>query len=97
MSPLVKNGGIQTLSDEERELLAKQIEQDLLKMYGSPILNLNQLQRALNYRSIAAVKQAIQRETIPVFIFDLPNRRGRFAFVKDVGKFLAEQAFKKED
>ncbi|MCG9770908.1 hypothetical protein L1D59_20120 [Pseudoalteromonas piscicida] len=85
------------MSDEERELLAKQIEQDLLHLYGSPILNLNQLQRALNYRSLAAVKQAIQRQTLPVPVFDLPNRRGRYAYVKDVGTFLAEQAFKKED
>ena len=85
------------MCDEERELLATQIEQDLLNLYGSPILNTSQLQRALNYRSTAAVKQAIQRQTLPVPIFRLPNRRGWFAFVKDVGVFLAAQAFKKED
>jgi len=80
------------LSDQERELLAMQLEQDLLKLYGSPILTIEQLQRALNYRSVAAVKQAIQRQSLPLHIFELPNRRGRFALVKDVCEFLAEQA-----
>jgi hypothetical protein len=83
------------VSDEERELLAKQIEQDLLQLFGTPILNLNQLQRALNYRSVAAIKQSILRGTMPVKVFELPNRRGRFALAKDVSHFLAEQAHKK--
>ncbi|MCP1338177.1 hypothetical protein NJR55_01100 [Idiomarina sp. M1R2S28] len=85
------------MSDEEREFLAMQLEQDLLKLYGSPILTIEQLQRALNYRSVAAVKQAIQRQTLPVHIFELPNRRGRFALVRDVCKFLASQACARED
>lgn len=85
------------MSEAERALLAKQLEQDLLQLFGSPILNINQLQRALNYRSIAAVKQAMQRQTLPIRVFELPNRRGKFALVKDVSDFLANQAFNKED
>jgi hypothetical protein len=85
------------LSDQERELLAMQLEQDLLKLYGSPILTIEQLQRALNYRSVAAVKQAIQRQSLPLHIFELPNRRGRFALVKDVCEFLATQACAREE
>lgn len=85
------------MSEEERELLAKQLEQDLLRLYGSPILTIEQLQRALNYRSVAAIKQAIQRQTLPVHIFELPNRRGRYALVKDVCEYLAGQARAEED
>jgi hypothetical protein len=81
------------LSDEEREALAKQIEQDLLQLFGTPVLNLNQLQRALNYRSVAAVKQSILRKTMPIRVFELPSRRGKFALAKDVSQLLAKQAF----
>jgi len=41
MLPLVSNGEIQLLSDEERELLAKEIEHDLLLLFGTPMLNLS--------------------------------------------------------
>jgi hypothetical protein len=85
------------LSDEERELLAQKIEQDLLLLFGTPMLNLNQLQRALNYRSIAAIKQSLIRGTCPVSVFDLPNRRGKFALAKDVSLFMAQQAFNKKE
>lgn len=81
------------MSNEEKQLLAKQLEADLLQLFGSPILNLHQLQRALNYPTVIAVKQAISRKTIAVRVFELPNRRGRFALAKDVAHFLAEQAF----
>ena len=86
-----------TLSDQEQELLAMQLEEDLLKLYGSPILTIEQLQRALNYRSVAAVKQAIHRHSFPLHIFEFPNRRGRFALVKDVCEFLAKQACAREE
>lgn len=84
------------MSEEERLRLAADLEGDLLRLYETPILNLSQLQKALNYKSVAAVKQAIQRKTFPVDIFTLPNRRNHFALAKDVAFFLAEQAFNKE-
>lgn len=86
-----------TLTEKEKQELAKQIEADLLKLYDSPILNLGQLQRALNYRSVAAVKQAINRNTFPVSTFVMPNRRNRFALAKDVAAFLANQAFNRPE
>ena len=85
------------MSESEKQELAKQLEADLLKLYDSPILNLQQLQRALNFRSVAAVKQAIVRDTFPVATFLMPNRRNRFALAKDVAVFLAEQAFNREE
>ena len=56
----------------------------LLQLFGTPLLNLSQLQRALNYRSVAAIKQ---RETMPVRLFELPNRRGKFALAKNAASF----------
>ena len=85
------------MSELEKQLLAKQLEVDLLKLYESPILNLQQLQRALNFRSVAAVKQAIIRDSFPVATFLMANRRNRFALAKDVAIFLAEQAFKDKE
>ena len=76
---------------------ARLLEVDLLKLYESPILTLNQLRKALNYSSVAAVKQSIYRKTLPVSTFELPNRRGKFVFAKDVALFLAQQAFSKKE
>lgn len=85
------------LSESEKQMLAEQLHQDLLTLYGSPVLTLKDVQKALNYRSVAAVKQAIIRHTLPVHTFLMPNRRDRFALAIDVAKFLAEQAFKREN
>lgn len=80
------------MSNEEKELLQQKIEQDLLSLFGTPMLNLNQLQRAMNYRSIAAMKQSMSRGTFPVAVFELPNRRGKFALTSEIAKYLAEKA-----
>ncbi|GAA5134760.1 hypothetical protein [Thalassotalea piscium] len=84
------------MSETEKQELAKALEADLLKLHGSSILTLKQLHRALNYRSVDAVKQAILRGVFPVHTFEMPHRRGKFALIKDVAQFLAEQAFNEE-
>jgi hypothetical protein len=86
-----------TLKITEKQILARQLEADLLKLYDTPMLNLNQLMRALNYSSVDAVKKAIKRGTFPVSTFMLPHRRNRYALAKYVAVYLAEQAFKKEE
>lgn len=80
------------MSDEEVERLAKQLEADLLSLYGSPLLSGEQLQRAMGYRTVDALRQAILRKTIPVKVFKLSNRRGQYALTKDVANWLANQA-----
>ena len=80
------------MSDDEVEELAKKLEQDLLKMYGSPILKGAELQKALGYSSIYALRQAVVRKTIPVKTFTVANRRGTHALVKDIARWLAEKA-----
>lgn len=80
------------MTDEERKRLNKEIEQTLLEMFGAPILNLQQLAKALNYSSTAAIRQAILRKTFPIAHFKLHGRRGHFVLVTDVAAYLAGQA-----
>jgi hypothetical protein len=74
--------------------LAAHLEKDLLALYGSPILTTEDLQMALGYRSIYALRQAIVRKTIPVKVFTLPNRRNKYALVKDIAFVLAKNSLK---
>jgi hypothetical protein len=70
--------------------LAQELEKDLLNLYG-PILTGDSLRKALGYRSMDALRQAVARKTVPVLIFSLENRRGKFALAKDVATWLATQ------
>lgn len=80
------------MSEDEVRMLAKQLEADLLKLYGSPMISGEQLQRAMGYKTTNALRQAILRKTMPIHVFKVQKRRGQFALVKDVAKWLAEQA-----
>jgi len=72
------------------ETLIKELEADLLELYG-PLLHGRDLCRVLGYPSLEAMRQAVLRDTLPVHIFPIKNRRGKFALAKDVAKWLAEQ------
>jgi hypothetical protein len=80
------------MSEEALNELREKLEADLLKLYGSPILNLEQLHKALNYRSVATMRQALLRGTLPIPIFSQPNRRGYFALVAEVARYMAQCA-----
>lgn len=71
-------------------MLTNAIEDDLFSRYG-PLLSDDALRMALGYRSIDAFRQALVRKTVPVPVFSLENRRGKFALVKDVANWLALQ------
>ena len=75
-----------------RKDLRKSLENDLLRLYG-PILTGDALWRSLGYTSKEAFRQALSRGTVPVHIFSIQNRRGKFALAKDVAQFLTEQRF----
>jgi hypothetical protein len=77
--------------------LAEHLEKDLLALYGTPILTTEDLQKALGYRSIHALRQAIVRKTVPVKVFTLPNRRNKYALVKDVAYVLAKNSLNEEE
>lgn len=74
--------------DAFAEELEKRLERE-----GGPMLSGDNLRRALGFRSMEALRQAISRGTVPVPVFPLKNRRGKFAFASDVARWLAEQRF----
>lgn len=84
-------GGMSTKEKLINELAAS-LESDLFNRFG-PIMGGEDLQKALGYVSKAALQQSMVRNTVPVPIFDIENRRGKFALVKDVAQHLAEQRY----
>lgn len=70
--------------------LAKMLEKDMLERHGPMIAN-DDLREALGYTTMDAFRQALARNIVPVPVFGLPNRRGKYALVKDVAGWLAEQ------
>ena len=45
----------------------------------------------MSYRSTDAFRKALTRKTVPIPVFSVENRRGKYALVKDVAKWLVEQ------
>lgn len=72
------------------EPLATLLERELTHRYG-PLVSNDDLRMVLGYPSKEAFRQAISRKTIPIPIFDIENRKGKFALVKDVAAWLASQ------
>jgi hypothetical protein len=56
-----------------------------------PLVSNEELREALGYSTMDAFRQALARRTVPVPVFSLPNRRGKYALVKDVADWLATQ------
>lgn len=70
--------------------LTLQLTEDLSRLYG-PVLTGAALQKALGYRSGDAFRQAVCRNSVPVPLFSIANRRGKFALAKEVASWLAQQ------
>lgn len=70
------------LAQERRE-----IERELTFHFG-PLIGYENLPRALGYRSSHALRQAEARGTLPVKIFKVPGRRGKFAFAMDIADWM---------
>lgn len=70
--------------------LAATLERNLMDKYGPMVAN-DALRVALGYPSMDAFRQALVRKTVPVPVFTLEKRRGKFALVKDVAQWLAHQ------
>ena len=69
---------------------AEMIERDLFDRYG-PLIMDDALRTALGYKSTEAFRQALTRKTVPIPVFSVENRRGKYALVKDVAIWLANQ------
>lgn len=72
-----------SLSISQSQLIA-----DMERQYG-PLLGGTALYRALGLPSAAAFRQAAGREALPVQVFSIPHRRGRFALTREVALWLA--------
>ena len=77
-------------SPSRLEMLASELENDLFRVYGGFILGGEELRAALGYRTIHALRQAIVRDIVPVPVFSMKNRRGKYALVKDIALYLAQ-------
>lgn len=49
------------------------------------------LRAALGYPTMEAFRQALSRKTVPIPVFPIPLRRGKFALVQDLARWLAIQ------
>lgn len=72
--------------------LAVMLERDLFERHG-PMIADEALRIALGYRSMDAFRQALVRKTVPVAVFSVANRRGKYALVKDVAAWLAANRY----
>lgn len=80
----------------ELELLEQQLESKLIELHGSVLLSGDALYSSLGYKSSDAFRQAQVRNSVPVRIFAIKHRRGKFALASDVARWLAKQIIKKE-
>lgn len=76
--------------NEELTLLSAALERSLSDRHG-PMMSGEDLRAALGYRSMDAFRQALSRRTVPIPVFSIENRRGKFALVRDVAHWLATQ------
>ena len=74
----------------EEDSLMEQLEKQLFQENG-PIMTGKPLWRALGYSSGDAFRQAVCRKTIPIPIFAIELRRGKFALTKDVAIWIVKQ------
>lgn len=85
-----------TERDDKLDLLARSLEESLVRTYG-PLLGGESLRQALGYPTLDALRQAISRNTIPVKVFSIPNRRSKHALTRDVALWLATQRLSSRD
>lgn len=76
---------------EETQTLASELEHKLMVLYGTPIIAGEDLVKAMGYRSIHSLRKHIYDNTFPIELITIPGRRGKFALVRDVAIWLAEQ------
>lgn len=83
-------------TEKEVELLAAHLEEKIMRLHGTALLTGKSLSTCLGYRSAEALRQAIARKTVPVKVFSIRSRRGKFALAKDVAFWLAKQSLMNE-
>lgn len=74
---------------EEKKSQEERIAKELVEANG-PLIGGSALRKALGFPSAEAFRQASFRGHVPVKVFSIPNRRGKFAFTRDVATWLAK-------
>ena len=64
-----------------------EFENNLLAQYG-PLMGGQDLIRVLGYRSHSAFRRAKKLGVLGVKVFEIPDRRGRFALTRDIAAWL---------
>ena len=70
-----------------------QLECDLLRQFG-PLLGGADLRRALGFRSDVTFRRAIRLGKLPVHVFEVEGRKGKFALTTDVAQWLHQVSSK---
>jgi hypothetical protein len=80
----------------EIETLALALERELMNRYGAPLLTGDKLSDAMGYRSIHSLRKHMAKDEVPVKLFTIKGRRGRFALLKDIALWLAKQRLEQQ-
>lgn len=78
------------------QMISYELEQQLTTRYGV-MLGSKDLWLELGFRSPSAFRQALVRGTLDVPVFEVQNRRGRFALAKDVAAWITHQRMNAPD
>lgn len=74
----------------ETAMLFNEIRGSLSARYGE-LIGTGDLWHVLGYPSRVALQRAYSRGTVGLTLFEIENRRGRFALTTDVSNWLANQ------
>lgn len=69
--------------------VAIRLQKELSERYGE-VIGGQELSHVLGFGSMAAMKQALNRQTLTLPVFFIEGRRGRFALSADIALWLAE-------
>lgn len=72
------------------------LRRDLEDRHGT-VMSGKALWMTLGYRSAETFRRAAVKGDLPVPVFDIAGRRGKFALAKDVAHWLAERRASAED
>ena len=76
-----------TAAESDVSALESQLLTDIQRQYG-PLVGGTDLLQILGFPSSEAFRQALSRGSIPVPIFAIPHRRGKFALAQDLAVWL---------
>ena len=78
------------MQQSDQDGIARALAEQLTRLNG-PLVTGDYLRIALGYPSMQAFRQALSRKTVPIPVFSIPQRRGKFALVNDLARWLAAQ------